>query len=154
MVPIFLESAPVVSHEVLAEEKAIIKTEGWFHVAGRYYASAPDADKMRRLEAERRCREAVRLASICAWCDRPIVDGDPTEKIALRNVHRSPCAAEFDRWTAGDRGDNDPRWARVTDMTPVEFNGEMCTWGSLSMLADRKAVEMTDDGRLVGGYQF
>lgn len=50
----FVASAPMVPHAVLEEEKAILRTEGYFHVRGIYLANAADADKARRYEAERR----------------------------------------------------------------------------------------------------
>jgi hypothetical protein len=43
--------------------------------------------------------------------------------------------------------------AGITDETPVEFDGEMTTWGAL-MLADRKTVERDADGVLRGGYPY
>lgn len=148
MVPIYLPPV-VVPHEVLDEEKAIIKAEGWFHVAGQYYRSAPDADKMRRLEAERRISEKERHENLtCAWCLEKI-GGQVAVVIAMRAVHPS-CAKEFDAWVSDHTEEMDPRWAKVTDDTSVDFNGESCKWRNL-MLADRKTVEMTRDGRLVGG---
>jgi hypothetical protein len=116
MVPVFFPAAPPVPHAVLAEEKVIIRDDGWFHVGLRYYASAPDADKMRRLEAERRVAERERHGRFCAWCDGKLLQ-------------------------------------LVTDDTLVDFDGEMCRWGSL-MIQDRKTVEMKPDGSLVGGYNF
>ena len=164
MVPVFLAAAPMVPHAVLAEEKVIIRNEGWFHVAERYFASAPDADRMRRLEAERRVAERARLEGICAWCNKRILANEPSVQISYRWVHAKPCALEFDAFVyggerpapdpaaaAGPGGENDPRWALVTDNTPVEFDGELCRWADL-MLADRKTVEMRPDGSLVGGY--
>jgi hypothetical protein len=62
MVPVFLTAAPMVPHSVLAEEKQILRSEGYFHVRGIYYASSADADKMRRLEAARRVEERERAA--------------------------------------------------------------------------------------------
>lgn len=48
--------------------------------------------------------------------------------------------------------ENDRRWLKVNDQTPVTWNdGSVCTWGSL-MLQDRKVVEMHADGSLHGGY--
>jgi hypothetical protein len=148
MVPVFLP-AVVVPHAVLEEEKAIIEAEGWFHVAGRYYRSAPDADKVRRLEAERRVTEKERLPLICAFCFERI-GGQVAVIIAMRPVHPA-CAKEFDRWITEHPSENDPRWLEVNDVTPVTFEGKVCRWGDL-MLADRKTVEMQSDGSLIGGY--
>jgi hypothetical protein len=177
MVPVFLAAAPMVPHAVLAEEKEILRSEGYFHVSGLYYRNAADADKMRRLEAERRVdqarvderRAAERSAGVvCGWCEKVIPIGVPTVIIAFRWVHAEPCADEYDAFTAGSSttspapdpaaaagpgGEHDPRWSLVTDATLVEFEGEMTTWGDL-MLADRKTVEMLPDGRLVGGYDL
>lgn len=151
MVPIYLPPV-VVPHEVLEEEKAIIAAEGWFHVAGLYYRSAPDADKMRRLEAERRVTERERQEKlVCAFCFEKI-SRHVAVIIAMRPVHPS-CAKEFEAWVDGDPAGWDPRWNAVTDDTPVDFDGETCRWGDL-MLADRKTVEIQSDGRLVGGYPF
>lgn len=175
MVPVFLEAAPIIPHAVLAEEREIIREFGWFHVdRERYYASAPDADKMRRLEAERRVderraaerREAqLRAGVVCAWCDKLIVVGEPAVIIEFRWLHAAPCAEEFESSAddraqqlpdpaaaAGPGGENDPRWALVTADTTVDFDGEMTSWGQL-MIQDRKTVRMLKDGRLVGGYR-
>jgi hypothetical protein len=153
MVPIYVPPADVVPHVVLEEEQGIIRAEGWFHVAGLYYRSAPNADKMRRLEAERRVAERERLAALpaCAFCFERIT-GQVAVVIAMKPVHPS-CAARFDAWITGHPSENDPRWLQVTDGTPVEFDREVCTWGSLS-LAERKEVLMTKDGQLVGSYPF
>src|SRR2546430_1483579 len=102
MVPIYLAAEPQVSHEVLAEEKEIIRNEGWFHVNGLYYASAPDADKMRRLEAEKRVRNGVLQCelSVCAFCFERIPRDVKPVAIAMRQVHPH-CAKEFEAWVAG-----------------------------------------------------
>ena len=97
MVPIYLKPV-VVPPEVLEEEKAIVREEGYFYVAGRYVRSASDADKLRRLEAEGRVAERERLSRICAWCERILKEGEPTVVIGLRKVHQRPCADEFDAW--------------------------------------------------------
>lgn len=54
--------------------------------------------------------------------------------------------------------DNDPRWKDVNDDTIVMWDKdgqtpEPCRWGGL-MQADRKTVEMHEDGSLHGGYPF
>lgn len=65
--PVFLPQAPAPSPAVRAFERAVLAAEGLFHVAGRYYARSDDADRMRRIEAERFEREAARfVASDCA----------------------------------------------------------------------------------------
>jgi AraC-like DNA-binding protein len=46
---------------VLAHERDILAAEGPYHVEGRYYANPDDADRQRRLVAERMLREAARL---------------------------------------------------------------------------------------------
>jgi hypothetical protein len=149
MVPIFLPQLEV-PHAVLEEERAIIREEGWYHVAGRYIASAPDADKARRIEAEQRVAERERCERLtCAWCLERIT-GHVAVVIAMRAVHPA-CAKEFDAWISEHPRENDPRWSGVTGSSPVDFNGEMTTWGALA-LQDRKVVELLPDGRLVGGY--
>jgi AraC-like DNA-binding protein len=45
---------------VLAYEQHILSTEGPYHVGGRYYADAWDADRQRRWAAERMVRETAR----------------------------------------------------------------------------------------------
>lgn len=118
-VPIYRPAA-VVSHEVLAEEKQIIALEGWWHVNEIYYANAFDADRMRRLEAEKRVRERERQQILraraaeaehaklgCAWCSQPIV-GHVAVVIALKPVHPA-CAKEFEEWTASSEAEPDPR---------------------------------------------
>ena len=156
MVPVFLAAAAMVPHKVLAEEKEIIRNEGWYHVAGRYYASAPDADKMRRLEAERRVRGVLQCElPVCAFCFERIPADVTPVAIAMRDVHPA-CAAQFDAWYVSHPSENDLRWRDVTDDTPVWWDDDKepsCKWGDL-MLADRKTVDMTADGRLVGGYPF
>jgi hypothetical protein len=148
MVPIHFPPV-VVSHAVLEEEKAIINAEGWFHVAGRYYASAPDADKVRRLEAERRVAEKERR--VCAFCFERI-DGQVSVVIATKPVHVG-CAERFELWITDHPSENDPRWLSVNDSTPVRFGDELTTWGSLSQ-AERQEVSMTKDGKFVGSYSF
>jgi hypothetical protein len=64
MIAAILAAAPMVSHAVLAEEKEILRSEGYFHVRGIYLANAADADKLRRLEAERRVAERESIARI------------------------------------------------------------------------------------------
>src|SRR5438105_510048 len=138
MVPVFLPAAPVVPHAVLEQENAIIKQEGWFHVDGHHYPSAPDADKMRRLEAQRRVRNGVLQCElpVCAFCIERIPADQQPVRIAMRDVHPD-CAKKFDAWVYEHEEEMDPRWSEVTDETPVEFDGEICAWGNL-MLADRK----------------
>lgn len=97
VVPIYLR-AVVVPDAVLEEEKAILREEGYFYVAGRYIASAPDAGNVRRLEAERRVSERERLERICAWCNSVFRDSEPRVVIGLRKIHETPCADEFDAW--------------------------------------------------------
>src|SRR5690242_14714486 len=102
MVPIYHEPA-VVPHAVLEEEAVIIKAEGWFHVRGIYLSSALDADKARRVEAERRVAERERLATRnCAWCHQEIRNGQFTQVVALETVH-DRCAKEFEGWVRETR---------------------------------------------------
>lgn len=151
MVPIFLPPA-VVPHAVLEEETAIIKAEGWYHVNTIYYRSAPDADKMRRLEAERRVTERERQQKLtCAFCFEKI-DGHVAVIIAMRAVHPS-CAKEFDAWVSSKPEENDPRWLTVTAETPVLFDGEMTMWSDLSG-NERMECDFGADGVLVGGMAF
>jgi len=151
MVPVFLPAAPIVPHAVLDEEKEILRSEGYFHVRGLYFANAFDADKMRRREAERRVAARERLAALpaCAFCFEKI-GGQVAVVIAMKPVHPA-CAQRFDAWIAGHPSENDTRWKDVTDDTLVDFDGEMTRWGDL-MVQDRKTVDMLPDGRLVGGY--
>jgi hypothetical protein len=168
MVPIYLPPV-VVPHEVLEEEKAIIRAEGWFHVAGQYYRSAPDADKMRRLEAEKRIRDRDRR---CAWCAKPI-DAAAAVEAAGEKIHADPCAKEFESFTSpapiipleqqlrksielGRIQDNDlVAWGQwVDEDTPNErYEYEQVKWSELSVY-ERHTVERQPDGRLVGGYPF
>lgn len=64
--PVFLPQAPVPSPAVRAFERAAIAAEGPHHVAGRYFARSDDADRARRVEAERFEREAARYVAACA----------------------------------------------------------------------------------------
>lgn len=179
MVPIYLPPV-VVPHEVLAEEKAIIAEEGWFHVAGSYYRNAADADKMRRLEAEQRVRERERLEKlVCAFCSKRIT-GNVAVVIAMKPVHPS-CAKEFEAWVYGEgkepvtavppvpleqqlrksielgriQDEDLVEWGQwVDEDTPNErYEYEQVRWGALSVY-ERHTVERRPDGRLVGGYPF
>jgi hypothetical protein len=179
MVPVFLATAPMVPHAVLAEEKQILRSEGWYHVRGLYFANSADADKMRRLEAERRVdekraregREAqLRAGVVCAWCEKPIPLGEPAVIVAFSWVHAKPCAEEFEQWTAdGPVSPPDPaglppaldaqlrkmlddeRWAGVHHGTPVLFDEEWTTWGALAQ-NEKMTCEFNDEGQLEGGY--
>ncbi len=147
-VPIYRPAAHP-SDAVLDEEAKILEDEGYYTVAGIYYASQADAAIQRRWEAERRAREQTQRPLICAFCFEQIT-GQVAVVIAMRPVHPA-CAKEFDAWISEHPAENDARWSQVTDETPVNFEGEMCRWGEL-MLADRKVCEMLPDGSLVGGY--
>jgi AraC-like DNA-binding protein len=56
---------------VVAHERGILAAEGPYHVEGRYYANPDDADRQRRLVAERAVREAARLER---WVGQGIVE--------------------------------------------------------------------------------
>ena len=58
--PVFFPQAAPPSPEILRAERAILDEEGQYHVEGRYFANATDADRQRRWAAERRVREEVR----------------------------------------------------------------------------------------------
>jgi hypothetical protein len=148
MVPIY-QAPAIVPHAVLEEEKQIIREFGWYHVGDRYYANAADADKMRRLEAERRVSDRERLT--CAFCFEKIT-GNVAVIIAMRAVHPS-CAKEFDAWVSSKPEENDPRWSTVTAETPVLFDGEMTTWSDLAG-NERMMCTFGADGVLVGGMAF
>lgn len=51
------------------------------------------------------------------------------------------------------RDRKDLRWCRVQDSTLVLFEGEITTWGQLSVF-ERKEVDMNADGLLTGGMPF
>lgn len=142
MVPIYLPPV-VVSHEVLDEEKAIIAEEGWFHVAGRYYRSAPDADKMRRLEAERRVERARRVKTAAA---RGATVAEPPALIPLEQTLRK--SIELGRI----QDDDTVEWGEwIYQDTPNErFARELVRWGDLSVY-ERHTVEFVE-GKLVGGF--
>lgn len=177
--PIY-QPAAVVSHAVLDEEKRIIAQEGWFTVASRYYANAFDADRMRRLEAERRVAERERQEKlVCAWCLERIT-GNVAVIIAMKAVHPS-CAKEFEAWwQEGDpikqgpdnippvpleqqlsksielgriQNDEMVSWGQwVDEDTPNErYEYEPVRWADLSVY-ERHTVERGADGLLRGGY--
>lgn len=102
--PIYLESAPA-SSEVLAAEAAIIAREGRLSVCGYQCSNYSDADRLRRVEAECRVREAARrrnlLAKGCVWCGQPIDDGQDVVIISGRAMHVDGCQVDFDRFTYG-----------------------------------------------------
>lgn len=58
--PIYHPQAPAPSPAVLDAERTILSAEGPHHVGGRYYANTFDAERMRRMAAERRVSEATR----------------------------------------------------------------------------------------------
>jgi AraC-like DNA-binding protein len=81
--PVLLPQAEPPSAAVLAAERAILATEGPYHVEGRYLASASDADRQRRLVAERVVRDEARRQ---AWAEH--TDGN-----ANRDHQRAAPAA-------------------------------------------------------------
>ena len=48
--------------------------------------------------------------------------------------------------------DNDPRWFRVKDWTPVVFEGNLTTWGELGT-TERKCCRFDNQGQLIGEYE-
>lgn len=77
---------------------------------------------------------------------------EPTTR--LDEIERELREAGQRQWDS----DNDPRWKDVNDDTIVMWDRdgqtpEPCRWGGL-MQADRKTVEMHEDGTLHGGYPF
>lgn len=76
--PVFLPPAPAPSPAVRAFERAVLAAEGPHHVAGRYFARSDDADRMRRIEAERFECEAARYVAAFA----------PAATVAPRHVRR------------------------------------------------------------------
>lgn len=52
------------ARRVTEEEQRIIATEGVFYVAGQYYGALGAADRARRIEAERRVRQAERREAL------------------------------------------------------------------------------------------
>jgi hypothetical protein len=91
---------------VRREEEGIIEEhEGSrAHVNGRYYANASDADRQRRLEAERRVRREERMEGICAWCNIAFKDDDARIPAVGRFIHPKPCADEFNKLCEGMGG--------------------------------------------------
>jgi hypothetical protein len=132
MVPIY-HPAATVPHEVLEEERRIIAVEGWFTVADRYYANAFDADRARRIEAER--RTTVRK-------ENPLLPPPPLEQslrksIELRRVQDDDLV-EWGEWLRDDTGEE----RYVTELVP---------WRELSCY-ERHTCERKPDGKLVGGF--
>ncbi len=60
--PVFLSIQPA-SEAVQTAERAILRAEGPYHVAGRYFASEANARQERRREAERFVRTAARFVN-------------------------------------------------------------------------------------------
>jgi hypothetical protein len=60
--PVFLSAQPA-TEAVQAAERASLRAEGPYHVAGRYFASEANARQERRNEAERFVRLAARFVS-------------------------------------------------------------------------------------------
>lgn len=150
MVPIFYPPADKPSGAIQAMEASLLERDGVYHVGALYFARQSDASFVRRLEAERIVREQERHEALtCAFCFEKI-GGQVAVVIAMRPVHPA-CAREFDAWIEITPAENDPRWLAVTDDTPVEFEGEICSWGNLAG-NERMTVEIQPDGRLTGGY--
>ena len=60
--PVFLSVQPA-TEAVKAAEQAILRAEGPYHVAGRYFADEANARQERRREAERFVRMAAQFVS-------------------------------------------------------------------------------------------
>lgn len=90
---------------IAAAERALLAAEGTYHAAGVYYASADDAARARRLEAERRVARAARVAAWleahpCVWCNKSI-GAAPFEMVGAEPMHAERCLAEFDHLAYG-----------------------------------------------------
>ena len=150
MVPIYLPQADKPSDAIVEAEAMLLERDGLYHVGQLYFAKPADASFVRRIEAERIVREQERHeALVCAFCFEKF-GGQVAVVIAMRPVHPA-CAKEFDAWVSDHPSENDPRWLKITDDSPVEFDGEMCSWGSLAG-NEKITVEIQADGRLVGGF--
>ena len=110
--PLFFPPLPPVSDEtflaVLTAEERMMDAEGPFHVEGRYYANLFDAERARRLAAERQVRQAERAATWlasrrCPWCGRTFAPGTAYEIIGGEPVHARPCLTEVHEAVHGDR---------------------------------------------------
>jgi AraC-like DNA-binding protein len=66
--PVLLPQAPAPSPEVLATEQRLRDAEGAYHVEGQYFADLGDAERARRIVAERLAREASRREQWTAQC--------------------------------------------------------------------------------------
>lgn len=66
--PVLLPQAPAPSPEVLATEQRLRDVEGGYHVEGQYFADLGDAERARRIVAERLVREASRREQWAAQC--------------------------------------------------------------------------------------
>jgi hypothetical protein len=98
--PIFLPEAQRVPPAVREMEAQIIQEEGPYHVAGVYLASEHDAALRRRWYAERRVRREALQKPFCAWCHERFATGDPKVPAGTREIHETPCAAEYTAFTA------------------------------------------------------
>ncbi len=104
--PIYLEPPATLGGEVFAQEAMIRMLEPPLTVAGVQYANESDASLARRQEAMKRVREAHRKARLmdhCVWCDRAILDGEPTILLSGRPMHVARCQGEFDQMLSSDR---------------------------------------------------
>jgi AraC-like DNA-binding protein len=66
--PVLLPQTPAPSPEVLATEQRLRDAEGAYHVEGHYFANLSDAERARRIVAERLVREASRREQWTAQC--------------------------------------------------------------------------------------
>ncbi|AHG87543.1 hypothetical protein J421_0050 [Gemmatirosa kalamazoonensis] len=92
-------------------ERELLAEFGPYHIGPIYYASADDAARARRLEAERRVAHAARVAAYlashprdCVWCGAPI-GAAPFTMVGLEPMHVGRCQDQFHALAYGNDGD-------------------------------------------------
>ena len=91
--PVLLPQAPVPSPEVLATEQRLRDAEGAYHVEGQYFANLNDAERARRIVAERLVREASRRERWTARCSAKHLTPKPRAATLLAARERQQVAA-------------------------------------------------------------
>lgn len=91
--PVLLPQGPAPSPEVLATELRLRDAEGAYHVEGQYFADLGDADRARRIVAERLVREASRREQWIARCSAKRLAPKPRAATLLATRERQQVAA-------------------------------------------------------------
>lgn len=129
------------------EAAAILKAEGAFKVRGVYFVLESDATMARMVEAERRVAERDRSMDQYI-ARRPVARAVAVVSGIGRSVVADITPAAHCPEMSVTEG-AEP----VNAETPVIWEGELTTWGSLAG-NERQMCEFNNDGVLEGGFPF